>query len=208
MFVIARLSEIQKDCSMDIQRDVQVIERTLKKKELKQNALAEAMGIRVPAITELFQGTRRLKLEEREKAFAFLGLDSVPLVGYASAGDAIEFNHLPPDENNRVVAPEEVSENTVAVEIRGSSLGEAIDGWVAYYDRIEHRRVTRALDNCLCVIGLSDGTVFIKRLVPSKSDKRFYHLMSNTGADRLDVPASLIEWASPVTSLRPKRLAR
>lgn len=189
---------------MDIQRDVQVIARALKKRGETQTALANAMGIRVPAITEMFKGTRRLSLEERQRAYEFLQLDSVPVIGFASAGDSVAFFPIPEDEASRVSAPDNVTETTVAVEVRGESLGPAIDGWVAYYDNV-HRSVSRALDNQLCVLGLSDESVVIKRLVPSKRDKRFYHLVSNTGADTLDVPASAIQWAAKVTGMRPRR---
>ncbi len=185
---------------MAIQPEVQIIERTLKKRGVRQTALAQHLGLRIPAITELFGGKRRLQLDEKQKAYEFLHLDSVPLVGFVGASQTAEFFPLPEDELERVPAPENVTENTVAVEIRGDSMGAPLNGWLVYYDRVE-RGPTRALHNKLCVIGLADGRTLIKELRPSKT-KGLFHLIPVVGDPIMEVP---IAWAARVTRMQPRQ---
>lgn len=176
--------------------DRQTIARVIKKRGLKKIDLARVLGIEPSGVTALLKGGRLLKVDEVPKVRHFLRLDSVPLKGFASAGDRIEYYPLAEDELDRVDAPDNATENTVAIAIRGDSLGAAFNGWIAYYDHVE-RPITDALINQLCVLGLSDGSVQIKRVMPSRN-KRFVHLVSNTGAQVSDVPKSLIEWAAKV----------
>jgi transcriptional regulator with XRE-family HTH domain len=183
--------------------DGQTIARIVEKRGLKKSDLASALGIPNSAVTQLLKGERRIKADEVAPIRQFLRLDTVPLKGFASAGGAVEYHSLPEDELDRVQAPEDSTENTVAVEIRGDSLGPALNGWLAYYDDV-HRPVTGALANKLCVLGLSDGAVVIKRLVPSKGSKRMFHLVSNAGEHSMDVPASGIAWGAKIIRMQPK----
>lgn len=185
---------------MGIQPEVQVIERALKKRGVTQTKLAEELGIRVPAITEMFKGDRRLQLVEKVKAYRLLQLDSVPVVGFVGASQTAGFFDKEPEELDRVPAPENVTENTVAVEIRGDSMGAPLNGWLVYYDDV-HRGVTRELLNQLCVVGLSDGRVLIKKVQPSKV-KGLFHLIPVVGEAIMDVP---IEWAAKVLRMQPRR---
>lgn len=185
---------------MDIQPEVQIIERTLKKRGVSQTELARHLGIRIPAITELFGGTRRLQLAEKQKAYEFLHLDSVPLVGFVGASQTAEFFPLAEDELERVPAPEDVTENTVAVEIRGDSLGAPFNGWLVYYDNVE-RAVTRTLYNRLCVVGLPDGRILIKEVRPSKT-KGLFHLIPVVGDPIMEVQ---IAWAARVMRMQPRK---
>jgi hypothetical protein len=92
-----------------------------------------------------------------------------------------------------------MSPETVAVEIRGESLGALFDRWLVYYDQVE-RPVTPELIGKLCVVGLADGRVLIKKIQRSKA-KGLFHLISNTEAPLTDVA---IEWAARVTSMQPR----
>lgn len=179
--------------------DGQVIERTLEKRSLSKTGLARALGIRNSGVTDLIQGKRNLKAAELPIVRKYLGLDTVPLKGYVGAGGQAEFWPLPEDELNRVPAPEDASDLTVAVEIRGDSLGPPLNGWLVYYDAVE-RPITRSLYNQLCVVGLSDGRVLIKKVVPSKI-KGLFHLVPSVGETIMDVP---IEWAAKVLRMQPR----
>lgn len=161
------------------------------------------MGIPNSAVTAILNGGRQIKANEVPKIRKYFKLDSVPIRGLASAGDRIAFFSLEESEPEYVPALENSTLDTVAVEIRGDSLGAALNGWVAYYDNVQ-RPVTDDLLNELCVLGLSDGSVQIKKVQRSRN-KRFVHLVSNTGSQETDVPRSAIEWAAKVTGLRPKR---
>jgi hypothetical protein len=123
---------------------------------------------------------------------------TVPLVGYVGAGAAATFFG---DQGtiDDVTAPEGASEQTVAVEIRGDSLGALFDRWLVFYDDV-HRPVTPDQLGKLCVVGLSDGRILIKQIKRARGG-RHYHLLSNTEPPILDVD---IEWAAKVINMVPR----
>lgn len=121
----------------------------------------------------------------------------VPLVGYVSAGAEAHF--MPAGELGEVDAPAGATETTVAVEIRGESLGPLFDRWIVYYNDVR-RPVTPDLVGQLCVVGLEDGRVLVKKIRRSRV-RGLFHLISNTEQPILDVA---IEWAAVVTDLRPR----
>lgn len=124
---------------------------------------------------------------------------TVPVVGYVGAGAKAHYYSLERDELDTVPAPEGTTPETVAVEIRGSSLGPMFDRWLAFYDNVQ-RPATEDLIGKLCVIGLSDERVLIKRLERGRR-KGLYRLMSNTEPPIEDVP---IEWAARVKNMVPR----
>lgn len=121
----------------------------------------------------------------------------VPLVGYVAAGATAYFT--PAGELGEVTAPENATDSTVAVEIRGDSLGSFFDRWLVFYDDVR-RPVTADLIGRLCVVGLEDGRVLIKK--PQRSRvKGLFHLLSQTEDPILD---AAVEWAARVKSMVPR----
>lgn len=122
----------------------------------------------------------------------------VNLVGYVSAGAETHFfaNDEPLDE---VPAPMGATDSTVAVEIRGDSLGSFFDRWLVFYDDVR-RPVTAELINKLCVVGLEDGRILIKKIQRSKA-RGLFHLLSQTEDPILDVE---ITWAARVKIMVPR----
>jgi hypothetical protein len=123
---------------------------------------------------------------------------TVPLVGYVGAGatayffsDQGEFDHIAP--------PEFAGPHTVAVEIRGESLGAFFDRWLVFYDDVR-RPITPDLIGRLCVVGLEDGRVLIKKVQRSRT-KGLFHLLSQTEQPILDVA---VEWAAKVKNMVPR----
>jgi hypothetical protein len=123
---------------------------------------------------------------------------TVPLVGYVGAGAETYF-FGDQGELDRVPAPEGTTDHTVAVEIRGESLGSFIDRWLVYYDDVR-RPVTADLLGKLCVVGIDDGRVLIKKIQRSKS-RGLFHLLSQTEDPIFDVR---LEWAAKVKNLVPR----
>lgn len=123
----------------------------------------------------------------------------VQLVGYVAAGAAAHFFDDQGDLGE-VDAPDGASDNTVAVEIRGDSLGALFDRWLVFYDDV-HRPVTGDQLGKLCVVGLRDGRVLIKKIQRSRARSGLFHLLSNTEAPILDVE---IEWAAKVLNMVPQ----
>jgi DNA-binding XRE family transcriptional regulator len=100
----------------------------------------------------------------------------------------------------RCARPEGSSDETVAVEIRGDSLGALFDRWLVFYDDV-HRPVTADQVGKLCVVGLLDGRILIKKVQRSRARQGLFHLFSNTEAPILDVE---IEWAAKVLNMVPQ----
>lgn len=123
---------------------------------------------------------------------------TIPLAGYVSAGAEAHFTAA--GELGDVAAPPGATDQTVAVEIRGESLGPLFDRWVATFDDVR-RPVTADLVGRLCVVGLDDGRILIKKIQRSRT-RGLFHLISGTNEPPiLDVA---IEWAARVKNLVPR----
>jgi hypothetical protein len=123
----------------------------------------------------------------------------VPLVGYVGAGAAAHYYGSADDGLGTAPAPDGATDSTVAVEIRGDSLGELFDHWIVYYDDVR-APVTHDLLGRLCVVGLPDDRVLIKKIVRSKTEG-LYHLLSNMEGPILDQE---VWWAARVKSMVPR----
>lgn len=124
---------------------------------------------------------------------------TVPLVGYVGAGAQTHYTDGTGGEFDEVPAPEGATESSVAVEIRGESLGSFFDRWIVHYDDVR-RPVSSDIVGPLCVVGLVDGRVLIKKIKRSKT-RGLFHLLSQTEDPILDVE---IEWAAKVKSMVPR----
>lgn len=124
---------------------------------------------------------------------------AVPLVGYVSAGaEAVLFSDVQGNlEHVQGVAG--MSAETVAVEIRGDSLGSAFNGWLAFYDDIKEPP-TADLIGRLCVVELDDGRMMAKELMGSSLAGR-YSLKSPNMEPLYGVS---LNWAARILFMRPK----
>lgn len=119
------------------------------------------------------------------------------LVGYVGAGAQAQY--LPAGDLGEVPAPAGATDKTVAVEIRGDSLGPLFDHWLVFYDDVRNP-VTADLHGQLCVVGLEDGRILIKKVRPSRT-KGHFHLISQTEDPILD---ARVEWAAKVKHMVPR----
>lgn len=180
---------------------------------VSSQVLAERLGVTRGAVGnwELGQGIKRDNLQKIAGEFG-VSLDwltgdhddrgeeeTVPLVGYVGAGAAAHFYGESQGELDRVKAPKDVTKDTVAVEIRGASLGELFEHWLVYYDEVRSP-VTPDMIGKLCIVGLPDDRVLVKQIKRSRSPG-VYHLLSNTEGPILDVE---IVWAARVRSMEPR----
>jgi hypothetical protein len=123
----------------------------------------------------------------------------VRVVGYVGAG-AQTFFFDDQGDIDEVPAPDSASDRTVAVEVRGESLGALFDRWLVFYDDV-HRPVTTDQIGRLCVVGLRDGRIMVKKVQKSRGRQGLFHLLSNTEGPILDVE---IEWAARVINMVPR----
>ncbi|MDB5432511.1 MAG: putative phage repressor [Caulobacter sp.] len=122
-----------------------------------------------------------------------------PVVGYVGAGAVAHLYSAGQGPFDEVDAPENATDDTVAVEIRGDSLGSLFNEWLVFYDEVRSP-VTPDLVGRLCVVGLPDGRVLIKKLTHARTEG-FYNLFSQTEDPILDVE---IDWAAKVTGMTPR----
>jgi hypothetical protein len=120
----------------------------------------------------------------------------VRVVGYVGAGSEAHLYAVAQGDLDEVDPPHGSTEDTVAVEIRGDSLGSFFNRWLVFYDDVR-RPVTPDLIGELCVVGLEDGRILVKQVQRSRSAGLF-NLFSSTEKPILDVA---IEWAAKVNSI-------
>lgn len=124
---------------------------------------------------------------------------TVPLVGYVGAGAQAHFYAIAQSALDPVPAPMDATPTTVAVEIRGPSIGEMFDRWLVYYDDVRSP-ITQDLIGKLCVVGVSDGRVLVKKVRRSKQQGRFDLLSENEPP----IEAVTVEWAAKVKQMAPQ----
>lgn len=123
----------------------------------------------------------------------------VRIVGYVGAGAKGHFYAAGDEDYTVVDPPPGVTDQTVAVEIKGKSFGPLLDTWLVYYDDVRSP-VSPDLYGVVCVIGLSDDRVLIKKIV--SNGRGGFTLESNSGEKPIE--NAEIEWAAKVIDMRPR----
>lgn len=180
-----------------------------------RSGLAKALGRSPSAVTDLLNGTRRLRAEEIAIASNYLGVEPppflggarprqpggpfVPVVGFVGAGAEAHFYAEGQGPFDEVPAPDGASANTVAVQVRGHSLGALFDNWLVFYDDVRDPPGDDLVGH-MCVCGLSDGRILIKSLKRSQVGG-LWTLLSNLEPPIYDVA---LDWAARVNAMRPR----
>lgn len=151
--------------------------------------LATARGSMLPEVSSEDIADRALPLPTPK---------TVRLKGYVGASGEAHFYRLSDEDLEEVPAPDGATDSTVAVEVRGKSLGPALESWLVYYDDVRSP-VTPDMLNQLCVVGLADDRLLVKRLERKGGE---IVLVSNNGEP--DIRGAKIEWAAKVTNMRPR----
>jgi repressor LexA len=109
---------------MAIMLDAKLIERALKRTGKSKGGLAEAMGVRPGAVSEILSGIRLIKASEIEPISEYLQLNMVPIMGRVGAGATIEpeYEQVPPEGLGEVELPFPIAEETIAFEVAGDSM--------------------------------------------------------------------------------------
>jgi transcriptional regulator with XRE-family HTH domain len=123
---------------------------------------------------------------------------TVPLVGYVGAGAEAHFYASGDAGLGEVEAPDGATMQTVAVEVHGTSLGPLFESWLVFYDDVR-RPVTTDLVGRLCVVGLANDKVLVKKLRKAEGER--FHLLSNQEETMFDQE---VVWAARVKSMAPR----
>lgn len=125
----------------------------------------------------------------------------IPVKGYVGAGSEISiYNVGNAGDLDTIEASDRDTNQTVALRIIGSSLGKFFNRWYVCYDDVRSP-ITDDLIGELCVVGLSDDRVFIKKIARRGRTNRFDLLSNAENEDPIENVT--IEWAAKVTDLRP-----
>ena len=193
---------------------IEWIKTALKETGKTRSGLAAALGRAPSAVTDLLNGKRRLRADEIAIAAEYLGVEPprlvgggrgpqhhsrVPLVGHVGAGAVAHFYADGQGPFDEVDAPDAATAKTVAVQIRGHSLGPLFDNWLVFYDDV-HDAPGDGLIGRMCVCALADGRVLIKSLKRSQVTG-LWTLLSNTEPPIYDV---VLDWAAVVREMRPR----
>jgi hypothetical protein len=123
----------------------------------------------------------------------------VPLVGYVGAGAEAHFYADGQGPFDEVAAPDAAGANTVAVQVRGHSLGALFESWLVFYDDVRDPPDDHLVGR-MCVCGVADGRVLIKALKRSPI-AGLWTLLSNIEPPIYDVA---LLWAARVREMRPR----
>lgn len=141
---------------------------------------------------------RDLRSEDVAEGLSNARARTVKLKGYVGASGEAFYYRLADEDLEEVRAPDNATDQTVAVEVRGKSLGPALESWLVYYQDVRSP-ITPDLHNQLCVVGLADDRLLVKRI--ERRGGKFV-LVSNNGEP--DIENADIEWAAKVTALLPR----
>jgi transcriptional regulator with XRE-family HTH domain len=175
-----------------------------------QDQAAQALETTRNQYAKLEGGSRRLSDVWIARAAAAYGVDAgdvvtdrralVPVVGFVGAGSEAHFYGESQGPLGDAPAPDGSTAQTIAVEVRGDSLGSFFDGWLVFYDDVRSP-ITDDLIGRLCVVGLEDGRVLIKMIMRSKGNRELFDLHGQFGEPILD---AAVTWAAPVKSFVPR----
>lgn len=169
---------------------------------------ADAMGVSRSQIIKLERSERKLTEQYIMAAARAFGVDeaavftdeaSVPVVGYVGAGSEAHIYAEAQGPFDTVPGPKGSNEKTVAVEIRGDSLGAFFDHWLVFYDD-RREPLTKDMIGRLCVVGLADGRVLVKKLASGQIPGR-WTLLSHFEPPIYD---AIVEWGAIVRSMAPR----
>lgn len=155
---------------------------------------AKAFGVTKAEIL----GDDELATFEAEQPDEKPGARMVPIIGYVGASSQTHVYAVPAGQLDEIEAPDSASDKTVAVEIKGGSLGALFDRWVVFYDDVR-APVTSDLVGKLCVVWLEDERVLVKKI--QRGNNGLFRLLSNT-EDTIENVA--IQYAARVKQMVPR----
>lgn len=126
---------------------------------------------------------------------------TIRVAGYVGASGEAVYYRFSDDQFEYVEPPPGATDQTVAVEVRGGSLGDAFKSWLVFYRDIRSPVTEDLLNGPLCVVGLADDRILVKIIRRERDGS--YTLLSNANIDP-PIPNAEIEWASKVTDMRPR----
>lgn len=172
---------------------------------MQQKDIAAALGVAQSAVSRWLDGAEprsgtleKLRELAAERKGGAPGL-TCPIVGFVRGGSEMELYAEGQGPFDVAPLPAGSSAGTVAAIVRGDSMaGRADDGDIIYFD--ERRAPGDDMIGRLCVIGLEDGRVLVKKLMRSNGT----WILSSLAADPIIVTTADILWAARVRWIKPR----
>lgn len=139
IFLGARIFRPLHKSAMDFAFDIAAVKEAMRAQGVSQETLASRAGMtHKSAIAKIFNGTRSVKLSEAARIYDVLqlnpisstGVQTVPIIGFASAGNWREAVEMP---IGRMVIPNRVAgPRAFAIQVKGDSIDQLVadGGWV------------------------------------------------------------------------------
>lgn len=172
-----------------------------------KSGLADFLGLRNSAVTEIISGERQIKADEVPLIVEYLDLDQVPIMGRVGAGGDIEpgFEQVPPDGLGTVRVPLWVPEDLVAFQIAGESMlpfyrdKDVIIVWK------EQRRPLESFYGEEAAVLTKDGKRYLKTIAQGKSRS----VVTLTSWNAKPIENVKLEWIGEIyLTIRASQLAR
>ncbi len=200
------------DDEMSSRELLKVLRDLMTQEDWDQTQLAEKLRVSQPTVSRWFAGSEP-KYKQRVKILALakrhnvshrayaLDEPGIQFVGYVGAGGQVNFSDGQGPFGMADMPPVKVPPQTVALKVQGDSMSPQLENdWIVYYDtRMD--KPSESLTNRLCVVGLTDGRVLVKTLLPGRA-KGTWDLHSKNAAPLFD---QSVEWAARVTFIAPSK---
>jgi len=182
--------------------DVAMIERGLARTGKSKGGLAEAMGVRPGAVSEILGGERLVKASEILPIMEYLELNLAPIMGRVGAGAVIEpdYEQIPAEGLGEIVLPFPIMEETIAFEVTGDSMlpkYESGDVIVAYK---EQRYPLSSFYGEEAVVRLKTGERYLKTIERGKTPS----VVNLTSFNAKPIVGVKLEWVGEICLSMPK----
>ena len=182
--------------------DVKMIERALERTGKSKGGLAEAMGVRAGAVSEILSGIRLIKASEIAPITEYLGLNSVPIMGRVGAGATIEPEHeqVPPEGLGEVELPFPMAEETIAFEVAGDSMLPKYENGDVIVVFRDQRHPLSSFYGEEAVVRLKTGERYLKTIERGKSSP----LVNLKSFNAKPITGVKLEWIGEICVTLPR----
>src|ERR1700704_4517575 len=182
--------------------DVKMIERGLQKPGKTKGGLANAMGVRPGAVSEILSDARLIKASEIDAIIEYLELNSVPIMGRVGAGAVIEPEHeqVPPEGLGEVRLPFPIAEETIAFEVSGNSMLPKYENGDIIVVFREQRHPVSSFYGEEAVVRFKTGERYLKTIERGKASS----VVTLTSFNAKPISGVRLEWIGEICVTLPR----